>query len=192
MVFLWVVRVVAGGAPLAAWQARGGGLFCSIGAPRGSTFVAAGGALQYGIARRGLSATAPFSLLMQLTGIRSVMPIIKFIKEKKEIEVPRGANLRKAALEAGVNLYQGINGFGASINKVFNCHGLGQCGMCRVLITSGMESFKFRVPLPDPMAALAYVGHEQTMRLACYTEVNGDIEVETGPEIDLYGENFFS
>ena len=30
------------------------------------------------------------------------------------------------------------------------------------------------------------------MRLACYTEVNGDIEVETGPEIDLYGENFFS
>ena len=43
-----------------------------------------------------------FSLLMQLTGIRSVMPIIKFIKEKKEIEVPRGANLRKAALEAGI------------------------------------------------------------------------------------------
>lgn len=40
------------------------------------------------------------------------MPIIKFIKEKKEIEVPRGANLRKAALEAGINLYQGINGFG--------------------------------------------------------------------------------
>jgi ferredoxin len=138
---------------------------------------------------------------MQLTGIRSVMPIIKFIKEKKEIEVPRGANLRKAALEAGINLYQGINGFGASINKVFNCHGLGQCGMCRVLINKGMENTspmgamqksKFRAPIPDPMAAPAYVGHEQTMRLACYTEVNGDIEVETGPEIDLYGENFFS
>ena len=142
-----------------------------------------------------------FSLLMQLTGIRSVMPIIKFIKEKKEIEVPRGANLRKAAIDAGINLYQGINGFGASINQYVNCHGLGQCGMCRVLINKGMENtspmgamekFKFRVPVPDPMAALAYVGHEQTMRLACYTEVNGDIEVETGPEIDLYGENFFS
>ena len=179
----------------------GGGRFGSIGAPRGSTFVAAGGALQYGIARRRLSATPLFSLLMQLTGIRSVMPIIKFIKEKKEIEVPQGANLRKAAIEAGINLYQGINGFGASINKVFNCHGLGQCGMCRVLITKGMENtspmggmekFKFRVPVPDPMAALAYVGHEQTMRLACYTEVNGDIEVQTGPEIDLFGENFFS
>ena len=114
------------------------------------------------------------------------MPIIKFIKEKKEIEVPRGANLRKAALEAGINLYQGINGFGASINKVLNCHGLGQCGMCRVLINKGMENtspmgamekFKFRVPVPDPMAALAYVGHEQTMRLARSTEVDGDIEV---------------
>ncbi|WP_428306996.1 ferredoxin [Lacipirellula sp.] len=129
------------------------------------------------------------------------MPIIKFIKEKKEIEVPRGANLRKSAIEAGINLYQGINGFGATINQYVNCHGLGQCGMCRVLITKGMENttpmgsmekFKFRVPLPDPMAALAYVGNEQTMRLACYTEVNGDVEVQTGPEIDLFGENFFS
>ena len=31
-----------------------------------------------------------------------------------------------------------------------------------------------------------------TMRLACCTTVNGDIEVETGPEINLFGENFFS
>ena len=33
---------------------------------------------------------------------------------------------------------------------------------------------------------------EETMRLACKTQVNGDIEVETGPPIDLFGENFFS
>ena len=129
------------------------------------------------------------------------MPIIKFIKEKKEIEVPVGANLRNAAIDAGINLHQGINGFGATANKYLNCHGLGQCGTCRVLITKGMENassmgtmewLKFRVPLPDPMAPLAYVGHEQTMRLACQTKVNGDIEVETGPPIDLFGENFFS
>jgi hypothetical protein len=30
------------------------------------------------------------------------------------------------------------------------------------------------------------------MRLACMTKVLGDIEVETGPELDLFGENFFS
>lgn len=137
------------------------------------------------------------------------MPIIKFIKEKKEIEVPRGANLRKAAIEAGINLYPGINGFGAAANQYLNCHGLGQCGMCRVLITNGMqntepmgkaEEWRFRFPVPtpltplalDPIPCLAYVGNEQTMRLACKTIVNGDVEVQTGPEIDLFGENFFS
>lgn len=46
------------GPSLAVWRAGRGGRFCSIGAPRGSTFVGVGGALQYGIARRGLSATA--------------------------------------------------------------------------------------------------------------------------------------
>lgn len=129
------------------------------------------------------------------------MPIIKFIKEKKEIEVPVGANLRNAAIDAGINLHQGLNGVGAGLNKVFNCHGLGLCGTCRVLITKGMENAspmggmewaKFRIPFPDPMAPLAFVGHEQTMRLACQTKVNGDIEVETGPPVDLFGENFFS
>ena len=45
--------------------------------------------------------------------------------------------------------------------------------------------------MPDPIPPLAYVGHEDTMRLACCTTVHGDIEVETGPEINLFGENFF-
>ena len=38
------------------------------------------------------------------------MPVVKFTKENKEIEVPRGANLRKEAIKAGVNLYPGFNG----------------------------------------------------------------------------------
>lgn len=137
------------------------------------------------------------------------MPVIKFVKEKKEIEVADGANLREEAIKAGVNLYQGINGFGASINQYLNCHGFGQCGMCRVLIVKGMEHAspmglmertRFRVPVPtpitpgglDPLPCLAFVGHEDTMRLACKTTVHGDMEVETGPELELFGENFFS
>ncbi len=40
------------------------------------------------------------------------MPLVKFIKENKEIEVPRGANLRKEAIKAGINVHQGINGIG--------------------------------------------------------------------------------
>lgn len=130
------------------------------------------------------------------------MPTIKFTKEKKEVEVPAGTNLRRAALDCGVNLYQGLNGFGAGINKLANCYGFGMCGTCLVNITQGMENtnaltvrekMKFKyLPVPDPMPALHYIGHEETMRLACMTEVNGDIEVETGPEMNLFGENFFS
>ncbi len=137
------------------------------------------------------------------------MPIVKFVKENKEIEVPRDTNLRKAAINAGINLYQGLNGIGAGINKYANCHGWGQCGMCRVTITKGMEnlspmgvleSVRFKCPVPtpvtpfgfDPIPCMAYVGNEDTMRLACCVKVLGDIEVETGPELNLFGENFFS
>jgi ferredoxin len=137
------------------------------------------------------------------------MPVVKFIKEQKEIEVPEGANLRQEAIKAGVNTHQGLNGFGAGLNKLLNCHGFGQCGTCRVRIVKGMESAskmgiiertRFRWPIPtpvtpgglDPIPCMAFVGNEETMRLACQVTVHGDMEVETGPELDLYGENFFS
>lgn len=129
------------------------------------------------------------------------MPIVKFINENKEIEVPAGANLRTEAIKAGINTHQGVNGFGASVNKFLNCHGLGQCGTCRVRIVKGMdhaspmgmiEKFRFYNPLPDPFPCLAFVGNEDTMRLACQTRVDGDMEVETGPPLNLFGENFFS
>jgi len=137
------------------------------------------------------------------------MPVIKFVKEQKEIEVPVGANLRKEAIKAGVNTHQGLNGFGASINKFANCHGFGQCGTCRVKVVEGaenaskmgvMEKVRFRCPVPtpvtpggfDPIPCMAFVGNENTMRLACQVIVQGDMEVETGPELDMFGENFFS
>jgi ferredoxin len=131
----------------------------------------------------------------------SEMPLVKFIKENKEIDVPHGANLRQEAIKAGINVHQGVNGFGAGINKFLNCHGLGQCGTCRVLITKGMENtnsmgfvekFRFYNPLPDPLPCMAFIGNENSMRLACRTKVLGDMEVETGPQLNLFGENFFS
>lgn len=131
------------------------------------------------------------------------MPIVKFTKENKEIEVPVGAYLREEAVKAGINLNCGVNGVGASINKYANCKGFGMCGTCRVLITSGIQNtnpltkrewLRFKTPgfPPDPIPCLAYIGHEDNMRLACMTQINGDIEVESGPDVDLFGENFFS
>ena len=115
------------------------------------------------------------------------MPTITFTSEKKEIQVPAGANLRTEALRAGVQLYPGVH-------KLLNCHGLGQCGSCRVLITKGMENTSRRGLLESARMAvsLAYIGNEKTMRLACHTKVNGDITVETTPPLNLFGENFFS
>jgi ferredoxin len=130
------------------------------------------------------------------------MPLVKFVREKKEVEVPEGAVLRTEAIKAGINLNCGVNGMGANINRYVNCLGKGMCGTCRVLITKGMENtnhmtrrekLRFKTPIiPDPIPALAYVGHEDTMRLACMTKVYGDIEVESCPEVNLFGDNFFS
>jgi len=55
-----------------------------------------------------------------------------------------------------------------------------------------MERFRFHNPLPDPIPCLSFIGNEDTLRLSCCVRVNGDIEVETGPALDLFGENFFS
>ncbi len=120
------------------------------------------------------------------------MPIVKFVNEKKEIEVPVGANLRQEAIKAGINLYP-------HVHKVMNCHGFGGCGSCRVRVVKGMENTqpmgaleKVRFNCVPDHLPLAYIGNEDTMRLACKCTVQGDIEVETQPPLNLFGENFFS
>jgi len=115
------------------------------------------------------------------------MPTITFTNEKKEIQVPNGSNLRKEALQAGVELYSGVH-------KVLNSLGMGFIGNCRVLITKGMENTNKKGILESGRLAvsLAYIGNEESMRLACKTRVNGDITVTTCPSMNLYGENFFS
>ena len=50
-------------------------------------------------------------------------------------------------------------------------------------------TFKFN---PLGPALFAYIGNEDTMRLACCTRVEGDMTVETKPPMNLTGENFFS
>jgi hypothetical protein len=46
--------------------------------------------------------------------------------------------------------------------------------------------------VPDPLPCLSYIGNEESMRLACCVEVNGDVSVQTNPPLKLYGDNFFS
>jgi ferredoxin len=125
--------------------------------------------------------------------VSATMPSVKFVTEKKTIEVPVGANLRQEALKAGVELYPGIHS-----NFLANCHGLGLCASCCVKIKKGKENlspqtFRERARMISGIfTSSASKGHEDEFRLACLTQVNGDVEIETKPDImNLYGERFW-
>jgi ferredoxin len=114
------------------------------------------------------------------------MPKVNFVKEKKEIEVPEGANLREEALKSGIQVYQGLA-------KYVNCFGHGTCGTCRVLVKKGMENLgpKGRMERFTLARMLCSIGHEDEMRLSCQCKVMGDCTIETRPDMNLYGENFW-
>ena len=116
------------------------------------------------------------------------MPKVTFIygKEKKEVEVPEGANLREEALKAGVPVYAGLD-------RYLNCRGLGLCGTCRVLVKKGIENTgpKTFIEKLSLLKAFSSIGHEGEIRLSCQCRVDGDIEVETQPAFNWSGENFW-
>jgi ferredoxin len=114
------------------------------------------------------------------------MPKVVFTKEKKEIEVPQGANLRKEALKQGIDVYRGLA-------KYLNCRGHATCGTCRVLVKKGMENLspKTRMERFTLGRMISAIGHEHEMRLSCQCQVNGDVEIETKPVMNWSGENFW-
>lgn len=114
------------------------------------------------------------------------MPKITFVTEKREIEVPEGANLREEARKAGINVYSGLS-------KYVNCFGHGSCGTCRVLVKKGTENLskKGLMERVTLFRMLTAIGHEDEMRLSCQCAVNGDVTVETRPQPNLSGENFW-
>src|SRR5262245_12600251 len=70
---------------------------------------------------------AAWSLIPQTSYQRIVaMPKVTIANEKKEIDVPAGANLRVELRKAGVQVYSGLA-------RWINCFGHGSCGTCRVL-----------------------------------------------------------
>src|ERR1700722_14653434 len=110
------------------------------------------------------------------------MPKITILNEKKEIEVPQGANLRQALRGAGVEVYQGLD-------RYLNCRGLGACGKCRVLVKNGKENLSPKGIVERVSLALHWIastGFEDEMRLSCQCAVTGDLSVQVRPEPNLY------
>jgi len=119
------------------------------------------------------------------------MPKIVFVREKKDVEVQAGVNLRTAAQAA-----EGVEVHG-KIERLLNCRGFGLCGTCKVLVKSGMENLSPVGPVErlhfrlHPLDMFSILGHENEMRLACQATVNGDCSVETLPTFNWSGENFW-
>jgi ferredoxin len=118
------------------------------------------------------------------------MPKVIFVNEKQEIEVPAGSVLRTEALKAGIPIH-------ASIEAYLNCRGFGLCGTCKVLVKKGMENLGQPTMMETintrahPLTMMARIGHEDELRLACQVVVNGDCTVETQPQLNWTGENFW-
>ena len=98
------------------------------------------------------------------------MPTITYVRENVQVQVAEGDTVRYPALEHDVPVYCGIY-------KVGNCHGNGLCGTDRVAVSPSentnpltfMEKFWLRKDLKK----------NPNMRLACQTQVFGDVAVET-------------
>lgn len=100
------------------------------------------------------------------------MPTITLVREGRTLEVPEGANLRQALLDAGIDVYRDADG-------LINCRGNGLCGTCVVEI--------------EPMAALNEVTFREKakiwqyegrpMRFSCQAKVYADCRVLTQPQL---------
>ena len=101
------------------------------------------------------------------------MPVIRFVRESRDVPCYPGENLREVALREGIELY-GLKG------KLGNCGGCGQCITCFVDVVedasptaltprTGVEDVKLR-RRPD------------TWRLACQALVEQSVLVITRPQ----------
>jgi ferredoxin len=85
----------------------------------------------------------------------------------KNFTCETGANLRQVLMENGVDLYNGNA-------KFINCMGIGTCGTCAVQIEGEVSEANWK-----DVARRSLPPHQRSrnLRLACQTQVLGDITV---------------
>jgi ferredoxin len=104
------------------------------------------------------------------------MPMIRFVREGRDIPCYPGENLREVALREGVELY-GLKG------KLGNCGGCGQCITCFVEVADGTPTtaLSARTVVEDQKLRR----RPQTWRLACQALVQQSLLVITRPQMAL-------
>ena len=104
------------------------------------------------------------------------MPVIRFVREGRDVECYPGENLREVALREGVELY-GLKG------KLGNCGGCGQCITCFVDVVgeSSPGSLSGRTSVEEQKLRR----RPESWRLACQTLVQQSVLVLTRPQVGL-------
>ena len=100
------------------------------------------------------------------------MPIVRFIREGRDVKCRTGENLREIALREGMQLY----GFKGSIG---NCGGCGQCITCFVSIES--ENQAALSPVTE-IEKIKLKNRPHTWRLACQSIDKSSLVVLTRPQ----------
>jgi ferredoxin len=106
------------------------------------------------------------------------MPLIRFVREARDVECYPGENLREVALREGIALY-GIKGV------LGNCGGCGQCITCFVEVPEGTSAAALspRTGVEDQKLR----NRPPNWRLACQALVQESLVVLTRPQVGLQG-----
>ena len=102
------------------------------------------------------------------------MPVVRFVREAREVICPAGTNLRELALVEGIQLY-GLKG------QLGNCGGCGQCITCFVEVVAERVPRSLNAPTAVELQKLKR--RPEGWRLACQTIVNDSVAVVTRPQM---------
>jgi len=104
------------------------------------------------------------------------MPVIRFVREGRDVECYPGENLREVALREGIQLY-GLKG------ALGNCGGCGQCITCFVEVPDQVsaQALSPRTSVEDQKLKR----RSQSWRLACQALVEQSLLVITRPQVGL-------
>ncbi|NJO41481.1 MAG: (2Fe-2S)-binding protein [Cyanobacteria bacterium CRU_2_1] len=89
------------------------------------------------------------------------------LAQGKTIECKSGENLRQVLLQHTVDLYR-------NQAKLINCHGVGTCGTCAVMVEGDVSEANWR---ETARRSLPPHSLTQNRRLACQTTILGDIKI---------------
>jgi ferredoxin len=104
------------------------------------------------------------------------MPVIRFVREQRDVECYPGENLREVALREGIELY-GLKG------RLGNCGGCGQCITCFVEVVEGGPPASLTEQTVVEVQKLKR--RPKTWRLACQALVQRSLLVLTRPQLGL-------